>query len=207
MPVDLRTEKTLGLLGSILTLLGGLGDGAIKTWPVVAFSNLVSFIGFILVLLALHGISTKLNDDRPFRYYLYSTVVIIIGMVLALVLLVVGVFFVSNSMIAFRNIHNHLGISGLIMAISGVLLILLVVILAVYLQIQAWRATYEITGVEEFNQVATFLKWGAITLIILVGVLLLLIAQVFQIIAFSKLPDELEPKGQKPEYDTRIVVY
>lgn len=202
MPVDLRTEKTLGLVGSILTLLGGLSDGAIRTGSVVVFSNLVSLIGFIFVLMALHGISTKLNDERPFKYYLYSVIVVIGGLIVFAILLVAGIIS------AFAT--DEAGIIGGFASIGlgGFAVLIGLIILSVYYQIQAWRATYEITGVEEFNQVATFLKWGAITLIILVGVLLLLIAEVFQIIAFSRLPDEIEPKDQKPEYDTGgVVVY
>lgn len=93
------------------------------------------------------------------------------------------------------DIHTKMGTVGLMMVVLGLVLIVLAVILTVYFHIKAWRATYEITGVEEFNQVATFLKWGAITLIILVGAILLLVAQIFRIIAFSKLPEEMEVGG------------
>lgn len=132
MFVDLRIEKIFGFFGLILILLGGLGDGVIKIWLVVVFLNLVLFIGFIFVFLVFYGISIKFNDDRLFRYYFYFMVVIIIGMVLVLVFFVVGVFFVFNLMIVFRNIYNYLGIFGLIMVIFGVFLIFLVVILVVY---------------------------------------------------------------------------
>jgi len=50
--------------------------------------------------------------------------------------------------------------------------------------------------VEKFDKVATWTKWGAITLIILVGAVLLLVAAIYQIIAFANLPEELEPRGK-----------
>ncbi|MDI3476330.1 MAG: hypothetical protein PWQ95_2058 [Thermococcaceae archaeon] len=186
MKVDLRTEKNMGLIGSILSLVGGL----LGSVPYVGvLFSLVSLVGFVLLLVALKGIGDKLGDDRPFRYLLYSVIALIGGLVLFIILAVAGII----SLAALEGEGGEVFALGIV--IFGLLLFLAVLVVAVYFEIQAWRATYEITGVEEFNQVATFLKWGAITLIILVGAILLLVAQIFQIIAFSKLPEEMEVGG------------
>nr|WP_245250372.1 DUF996 domain-containing protein [Thermococcus stetteri] len=163
----------------------------------------VSLVGQVLILLSLKGIGDKLGDDRPFKYYLYSVVSGIVGAIVALIFVAIGIL----SIPAFVDEADSISTVGISFLGLGVLVLLAAAIIGIYYAIKTWRTMYRLTGVEEFDKTATFLKWGAITLIILVGIILLLIAEVFQIIAFSKLPDELEPKGQKPEYDTGVVVY
>ncbi|NJE06221.1 DUF996 domain-containing protein [Thermococcus sp. M36] len=197
MVVNLRTEKNLGLIGSIFILVGGF----VGVIPAVGvFRGTLSLIGEILVLIALKGIGDKLGDDRPFRYYLYSIVVFVGGLVLALILVLIGVFSLSGSTMAFGHVHSPMGIFGATMLAVGFLGIVAVLVLGIYFTIKAWRATYEITGVDEFDKVATWAKWGAITLIILVGAILLLVAMVYQIIAFANLPEELEPHWKPKQF-------
>ncbi|WP_456423870.1 DUF996 domain-containing protein [Thermococcus sp.] len=78
------------------------------------------------------------------------------------------------------------------MIFLGLALILVALVVGIYYSVKTWRVTYELTGVEEFDKTATFIKWGTITAILLVGILLLFVAAVYQIIAFAKLPEELE---------------
>ena len=191
MAVDLRSERNLGLIGSVLVLVGGF----VGVVPYMgAFKGALSLVGEILVLIALKGIGDKLGDNRPFRYYLYSVVVFFAGLLLAVILVIVGVFSLSGSTMAFGHpLRSAMGIFGATMVVLGGLAVLAVLILGIYFAIKAWHATYAVTGVEEFEQVATWMKWGVITLIILVGVILLLIAAIYQIIAFANLPEELEP--------------
>jgi uncharacterized membrane protein len=194
MTVNLRNEKNLGLIGSILTLVGGF-VGVIPALGV--FKGTLSFIGEILILIALKGISDKLGDDRPFRYYLYSILIVFGGVLLALLLAVIGII----SIPAFTNHASPASMVGVGMIGTAVLVILAVVILGIYFSIKAWRATYEVTGVEEFDKVATWTKWGIITLIILVGAILLLVAVIYQIIAFANLPEEMEPRERASSFN------
>jgi uncharacterized membrane protein len=66
-----------------------------------------------------------------------------------------------------------------------------VVILAAYYEKRAWEEMARLTKVKEFNDAAKFLWWGALTLIILVGIVLLLIAAIYRILAFSNMPQRL----------------
>ncbi|MBP1912439.1 DUF996 domain-containing protein [Thermococcus stetteri] len=200
MTVNIKSEKNYGLIGSILVIVGRfLG---ITPYIRIIMST-VSLVGQVLILLSLKGIGDKLGDDRPFKYYLYSVVSGIVGAIVALIFVAIGIL----SIPAFVDEADSISTVGISFLGLGVLVLLAAAIIGIYYAIKTWRTMYRLTGVEEFDKTATFLKWGAITLIILVGIILLLIAEVFQIIAFSKLPDELEPKGQKPEYDTGVVVY
>ncbi|ASJ06935.1 DUF996 domain-containing protein [Thermococcus pacificus] len=187
MTVNLRSERNLGLIGSVLVLVGGF----LGIIPYIGtFLGTASLVGQILILISLHGIGNKLGDDRPFRYYLYSIVVVIGALIIAAVMALVGILTVPS----FVNNGDWTGLVGVSIIGMAVLLLLAALIIGIYFDIKAWRATYEITGVEEFDKVATWTMWGAITLIILVGAILLLVATIYQIIAFANLPEELEPK-------------
>jgi len=188
--VDVRREKSLGLVGSILLIVGGF----LGVIPYVgAFLGTTSLIGQVLILIALKGLGDKLGDDRPFRYYLYSVVIAIGLTAVSIVLILVGVL----SAPGFVDHPEGLNAIGIGMIGAALLLIIAGAIIGIYFTIKAWRATYEITHVEEFKKTADFLMWGAITLIILVGVILLLVAAVYQILAFANMPEELNVRGDK----------
>ncbi|QDA32363.1 DUF996 domain-containing protein [Thermococcus indicus] len=190
MGVDVKSERTLGLVGSILGLVGGF-TGVIPY--VGALSGSLSLVGAILILVALKGIGDKLGDERPFRYYLYSIVVAFVGVILALILVVIGVLSMANASIAWGEPLRHpMGYFGAGMLIFGFLAFVAVLIIGVYFAKQAWEAMYEITGVDAFQSTAKWLWWGALTAIILVGFILLLVASIYQIIGFANLPEELE---------------
>ncbi|ASJ09005.1 hypothetical protein A3L11_07095 [Thermococcus siculi] len=187
MPVNLRSERNLGLIGSVLVLVGGF----LGIIPYIGtFLGTASLVGQVLILIALKGIGDKLGDDRPFRYYLYSIVVVIGALIIAGIMALVGILTVPS----FVDKGDWTGLVGVGIISMALLLLLAAIILGIYFSIKAWRATYEITGVEEFDKVATWTKWGAITLIILVGVILLLVAAIYQIIAFANLPEEMESR-------------
>jgi len=189
MGVNLRSERNLGMIGSILVLVGGF-TGVIPYIGV--FIGSVSLIGEILILIALKGLGDKLGDNRPFRYYLYSVVIAIGLAAVSIVLILVGIL----SAPGFVDHPEGLNAIGVGMVGAALLLILAGAIIGIYFTIKAWRAAYEITKVEEFKKTADFLMWGAITLIILVGVILLIVAAVYQILAFANLPEEFEIGGK-----------
>jgi len=168
--MNLRSEKTLGLIGSVLVLLGVLGIVPYIGVPI----GTVSLVGTLLILVALHGIGNKLGDERPFRNYLYSVVLGFAALVIPLVLLLIGAL-------------NDLEV-GLVVA--AVAMIALVIASAHYAR-KAWTAMYEITGTKEFLDAAKWTWWGALTIPLIIGLLLLLIANIFLVLAFANMPEEL----------------
>ncbi|CAD5244009.1 DUF996 domain-containing protein [Thermococcus camini] len=192
--VELRSERNLGIIGSVLVLVGSF-TGVIPYWGMVAGG--LSLVGEILVLIALKGLGDKLKDDRPFRYYLYSVIATIGIAVIAIIFMAVGIVAMASTGMTFNETPEQvLGALGMGMIFLGLALILAAVVVGIYYAVKTWRVTYELTGVEEFDKTATFIKWGAITAILLVGILLLFVAAIYQIIAFAKLPEELEGKPQ-----------
>ncbi len=212
MEVDVSSERTLGLIGSVLTLVAGF-FGVI---PYIGmFGSILSLVGFILILIALKGIGDKAGDDRPFKYYLYGFIVSISGFVLLVILVVAGLLLHPSSSggmeiqgfhpvgigaspsIVYNVGQTSTSLSVLTLILIAVVAIIAVFILAAYFQKRAWEAMYEITGIKEFKETAKWLWWGALTLIILVGAILLLISAIYQILAFSNLPERLKA-GEEP---------
>lgn len=189
--VDLRSERTLGLVGSILLLVGGF-VGVIPYIGAVIGS--VSLVGMILVLIALKGIGDKLGDDRPFKYYLYSVVIAFVGLVVLVVFVLAGILMLPEH----GEFSDPFAMVGIGMIITAFILFVVFLVLGVYFEKQAWDAVYELTGVKEFRETAKWLWWGALTAIILVGLILLLVAAIYQVIAFANLPEEIEgnPQGE-----------
>ncbi|NJE60931.1 DUF996 domain-containing protein [Thermococcus sp. 21S7] len=177
--VNVSSEKSMGMWGAILTLVGGF---------VPYVGSVVSLIGFILILLALKGIGDAVGDDRPFKNYLYAVIFAAGGMIVTLALLF-GTFTLAPG-----RWHPSES-AGIGLAVLLFIVFVALIIGAAYFQRRAWLAMYEITNTKEFKDAATWVWWGALTAIVLVGFLLLLIARVFVIIAFNKMPEEI---GEEP---------
>ena len=206
MTVNVRSEKNLGMWGSILAIIGGF---------VPYVGSVLALVGLILVLVALHGIGNAVGDDRPFRNYLYAIIAAI-----AIVILLVAVFFTMflslspevHEEVHIEDIHtvgpgetlitHEIEDSPPELVLSSIALVFILVVVAVaigaYFEMRAWEAMYEITGTKEFRDAANWFKWGAITAIVLIGFLLLFIARIFVILGFSNMPEELEEKAQLP---------
>jgi uncharacterized membrane protein len=200
--VNVRSEKNLGMWGSILALLGGF---------IPYLGSVLALVGFILVLVSLHGIGKAVGDDRPFKNYLYALIAGI-AVLIAIAFVVLAVFGLSSTGIAVHEefsgpitvtpgetVITHEVESSPTLAIGMValafLLVVAVVIISAYFEMRAWSAMYEITGTKEFSDAANWFRWGAMTAIVLVGFLLILIARIFVILGFSNMPEELEEKG------------
>jgi len=194
MRADVKSEKTYGMWGAILILVGSF-------IPVGRF--ILPLIGLVLVLVSLHGIKVKTGDERPFKNYLYSFIIEIILIVSGIVILFLGflksevetinVYTINESITSFES---HQGFSAGSLLIGGVILLFLGLIVSAYFKKKAWESMYEITKVEQFKSAATWYWIGALTLVILVGLILLLVAEIFVILAFSNMPDELELEGE-----------
>jgi uncharacterized membrane protein len=108
--VTIQTNRTLGGIGACLTVIGAVSSvSSLLTYAypnsgavALAYSAIsssvgsLSFIGFILFLIAMYGFSKDYNEHRIFNYILYGIIVTIVAAV------IVGV-------IAFIIIFSNLG--------------------------------------------------------------------------------------------------
>lgn len=183
---SLSQAKTLGEVGAILVLLTA----------VPSVGALLGIIGFILLLVAIRDISEILSDRAIFRNML-------IAVGLAIVAIVIGVLVVVGSVLRFVGL-NSLNVgpnfnpstvpTGDWLALIGSILIGLAVVWVVMLVSSVYvRRSYSEMAkglkVGTFDTAGLLYLIGAATTIILVGFVLLLVAQVLVVVAFFSIQE------------------
>ena len=183
--------KTLGGIGSILTLLGFV--------PTVG--AVLAIVGLILVLVAFKYASDILGDPRIFSNVLYSVILGIIGLVVGVVVVIATVFqamglgYLSSS---FAYTGSTSVSTGDLMGLLGTILIGLVAVWICFVVSSIFlRRGYGELGrrlnVGLFGTGALLYLVGAILVIILIGFLLILVADILFIVAFFSINTQLPP--------------
>ena len=189
--MDFTQARTYGGVGALLSFMGYIGT--------IMFpgSVILSVIGAILILVAVRMISSELEDEPIFTNYLISFILGITSIaVLFAGLIVAGLSLFGASIL------------GLITSIVvfGVAFILLEIASAFFL----WRSYKRIssgTGVQLFETVGLLYFIGALTLVIIVGMLVSFIAAILEIVAYFSLPFKLEKSQSKDEGRPEVVGY
>ncbi len=164
---DLKSAKTLGGIGAILTLIG------------------LGFIGFVLKLLAVKNIAEATGRGEIFSKYLWAAILAIIAD-----LVLISVFIGSMGSMTSESPEQVIGMIGF----GGVIAIILLII-GMWFMKQSYDMIAEETGVGTFHTVAKLYIIGAILLIVLVGAFLILIAAILEIVAFFALPDSVQQES------------
>jgi len=159
----LGDAKTLGGIGSILQLIPG-----------------VSIIGYILTLIAVKYISDDLKDKSIFDNMLYAVITGIIGAAVGVFLLVTRGLFS-----AFTG-----GISALFGGLTFLALVWIVLIVSALFIRRSYGEISRRMNIGAFSTAGTLYLIGAILTIVLVGFLILLVAYIFQIVAFFAINED-----------------
>ncbi len=193
---NLSQAKTLGAVGSIFVLLTA----------VPSVGSVLGIVGFVLMLVAIRDISQIVGDKSIFSNMLVSVGLAIAG-------IVVGALVVVGSVLRFVGLNNlNFGPNysfnpstvptGDWIALIGSLLIGLAVVWAmllvsaVYVR-RSYKSISSKLGVGMFETAGLVYLIGAATTIILVGFLLLFVAQVLVVVAFFSIEDKPPmPAGQ-----------
>jgi uncharacterized membrane protein len=187
---SLSQAKTLGGVGSILVLLGAV--------PNVGF--ILAIVGFILILVAVKNVSEAVREPKIFNDMIIAVLMAIIGLV------VFGVI-VAVAILSFFNLGGTTVTPGTIppSVVSGIGLLIagLVVVWVFYLVSAIFlRRTYDTIGtrlnVNMFHTTGLLYLIGAALTIVIVGLLIVLIAEILQIVAFFSIPDQL-PSAMPPQ--------
>ena len=183
----LRDAKIIGTIGAVLMLVAG--------WVPMG-----AIIGLVLIFIAIKYISDETKEESIFNNYLLHFIFIILALVAASIL----IFFAIGGF-SFINIVQSVEFTDFSSVwsffapyITGILISLIVgwillIISALYLR-KCYNSIATHTKVSLFKTTATIYLIGAVTLIIFIGALFLLIAQIMTIVAFFTLPDNL-PKS------------
>ena len=183
--MNLSQAKVYGGIGAILSLIGGVLPYA---------GGILAIVGIILILIAVKKISDETGDDAIFKNYLISFIMGLVAIVVTIVsfIAIVGIdiFFHAGRLSHFFKSHSlvHL-IAALIIAF--IVLWIFEIMSAVFLK-NSYYAIAEHTKVDLFRTTGLLYFIGALTLIVLVGLLILLIAKILEIVAYFSLPERIE---------------
>ena len=193
----LSQAKTLGGVGSILGLLGI----APSVGPVL------SIAGLIMTLVAVKYISDVLADKRIFNNMIISVIlgiggiIVLVAFVFAAIARFIGV---GNLFGATPSVPPTIPASDIISLIASLAIGLLaawvlIVISAVFLRM-SYKSVAARLNVGLFGTAALLYLIGAALTIILVGFVLIFVAQILLVVAFFSLPDAppTPPSGTAP---------
>jgi uncharacterized membrane protein len=199
---NLSNAKLLGGIGALLSLIGWLLS--------TSFGSIVGIIGLIMVFIAIKNISDETKDKSIFDNYLYFFICSLIAIVAIAVIMVYSVFTTIDvfnpdqiqemvegitDFASFWEVFGNL-VTGCIAAllIGWVLLIIGTLFLR-----RSFNSIAEHTKVDLFRTTGFVYFIGAITMIILIGFLIIIIAKIMEIIAFFSIPDNLPIKEKEIE--------
>ncbi len=167
----LGEAKTLGGIGSILLLIPG-----------------ISIVGYIVVLIASKYISDELGDKSIFDNMLYAVITGIIGVAVGAFILFTGAVFSVFT----------LGITAILGVIGGLAVIWVFLIISSIFIRRAFHTMANRLNVNSFKTAGTLYFVGALLTIILVGFVILLVAYIFQIIAFFSIQEGQQTTQAQP---------
>ncbi len=180
---SLSQTKTLGGVGSILTLLG-----------IVPYAGTaLVIVGWVLVLLAIRNISAAVRDRSIFNNAMIAAILAIIGAAVGGVVVGLNVFRLVNLSNIASATNTSISTSNMVGVIMGILAGLAIVwVLAVISSFFLWRSYKSIgarLNVGLFNTGGVIYFIGAILSIVLVGLVVAFVAQILLVVACFSLPE------------------
>ncbi|MHB8567526.1 MAG: DUF996 domain-containing protein [Nitrososphaerales archaeon] len=180
---SLSQAKTLGGIGSILLLLTFVPTAGV----------VLGIVGFILTLIAVKNISDAVVDASIFKNMLISVILSIVGLVVGFLVVFSAIF----SLVGLRS----LGTSGTVTPSAGVMAAVIsilvgLVVVWIFYFISAFFLRKSYNGIASKLNVGMFRTAGLLYLIgaaltiILVGFILIFVAQILLIVAFFSIPDQ-----------------
>ena len=180
-------------------IYGGIGSILVILTFVPSIGWILGIAGFVLILIAIHRISTGLGEREIFTNAILSIVFAIVAVALA-AFFVVAIFLhyfglnYPNGYPAMMEQYQNLGavnLAGLAVLILPALAVTwLLLILSGYFIHKSYGEISRRLNIPLFETGALFYLIGSITVIIMVGFLLLVVAQIIIAIAFFSIPDQ-----------------
>jgi len=196
---NLSNAKVFGGIGAILSLVGAF---------VPAFGSIVSIIGLVLVFVAVKYIADETKDHPIFKNYMLFFLCNIIALVAAVaIFFAIGGLSIISTIQSLSNLTNPSEIMDAIAPLlTGCVVAILVgwillIIGTLYLR-KSYNSIAEHTKVDLFKTTGLVYFIGAITLVVIVGALIILIAKILEIVAFFSLPDTLPKAGEISKDDS-----
>jgi uncharacterized membrane protein/ribosomal protein L40E len=172
----------MGSLSSAKTL-GGVGG-------ILVFIPFLSLVGWILILLATKEISESVQDKTIFDDALLAGITAVIGAVVFALVFALAVF---TGSVAGRFAPGTFVFSGLFLGVLAAFWVF-TIISAIFLK-RSYEKISQRLNVSAFATAGLLYLIGAALTIVLVGFLILLIALIFQVVAYFSIQDQPPTAG------------
>ncbi len=172
-----------------IRLLGGIGS-------ILAIAPYANFIGWVLVIIALYGISSKTGNKKIFNYYLVSLILGFASTILLIFGIFGTVFIVSAS--GEGGDPNFAVLAAVFIVFVGILIV------SAYFIKKSFIEVSKETKVDSFKTAGNLIFWGAVTMIVLVGFIIYFIGYIMQIISFFSIPDDLLPEEPDSAFNKEL---
>ena len=197
----LSEAKIYGGIGALLSILG-----------IVPYAGpLLGLIGLVLIFIAVKQIADETKNHKIFNDYLMNFILQIVAVV-ALIIIVIVAFGISGGLtwatsLSQQNItdfNSFWNIFGTIItgAIIGLVIAWILLVIGAFFLRKSYNNIAEHTKVNLFKTTGTVYFIGAITLIIIVGLLILFVAKILEIVSFFSLPDNLPQTSEVSKTET-----
>lgn len=189
-------------------ILGGIG-ALLSLFVFVPYGGaLIGLIGLILVFIAVKYVADETKNHSIFKNYLMNFILSIIAIGAVITIMVIafglsgGLSWVNSiqqrNFTDFNSFWASFGtlIGGCILAF--IIAWVFIVLGALYLR-KSYTSIAEQTKVDLFKTTGLVYFIGAITLIVLIGAVILVIAKILEIVSFFSLPENLPTTTEPPK--------
>ncbi len=184
----LSEAKILGGIGSILIILSAVPYAGI----------VVGIAGFVLVLIAVKYISEYLKDPSIFNNVLIAVILSIVGIAVSY-LMVLG--YLMASFLGLGRIIQGAGTgpaqigfftSALLIIIAGIVVAWIFMLISALFIRRSYTSIADKLGINLFNTVALLYLIGSALTIVLIGFIIIFVAEILQAVAFFSIEEPPE---------------
>jgi len=191
-------------------ILGGIGSILMLLLPVPRAGWIITFVGLILVLVAVKYIAEEIKDHSIFNNFLLAFITVIVGVVVAIFVIIISYFSFGvgidwtefqnvTSMPQFYQMMQTKGVMSFFTSIiAGLLVLWITLIIASYFLRKSYNKIASETHTSMFHTAGLLYLIGAVTAIVLVGFVIIFVAFILQIIAFFSMPETLSDPTATP---------
>ncbi len=168
--------------------IGGIGSILLLTAFIPTIGQILSFAGFVMLIIAVYKLSEILGRKEIFNNYL-------IGIILSIAIFAIMIFVIGAAFL----FSLRAGLAGLgIGIIFAILLAWIILIVSAHFINKSFEKISQATGVKAFRTAGKLYFIGSILYVVFIGAFISLIAAIMQIVAFFSLPSSLPEKPQEP---------
>jgi uncharacterized membrane protein len=206
--MTLESNRTLGGLGAILLLVGMIPFA-------MPYTGVIALVGFILVLVALHGLADDYKESGIFNNALYGFIAAVVGVVAAVIAAFYVVFYTTiltdflykiypgwdgswSSLVGLTPNTSNITASDVMPILGAVFLVLAILwiflIISAFFNRRSLNMLSRKASVGLFSTAGLLLIIGAVLVVVLIGLVLMWIAVLLIAIAFF----QIQPRPEQP---------